>query len=93
MQIIATLRKRTKTGISVWNFCYNAETKQHFAVGGEALRGIPADDRAHLRQIYQSFVRYGYAEKLATPKRQWISDPWASELPSDMQQKLELLSA
>ena len=92
MQIIATLRKVTKTGISVWNFCYNPETKQHFAVGGQDLKAIPTDDRAHLRQVYQSFVRYGYTEKLVT-KKAWISDPWNSMLPSKMQQELELLSA
>jgi hypothetical protein len=92
MQIIASLRKMTKQGLSVWNFCYNPETKVYFAVGGCDLKAIKADDRSHLRQIYTNFVGYGYAEKLPT-KKVWISDPWSSKLTPSLQQELELLSA
>ena len=93
MQILATLKKQTKKGLSVFNFCYNPETKQHFAVGGCELKAIPATDRVHLRQIFLKFVDdYGYAEKLPT-KKQFLTDPWSSQLPVRMQQELELLSA
>lgn len=93
MQIIGTLRKMTKQGLSVWNFCYNPETKVHFAVGGCDLKAIRADDREHLRQIYENFIGYGYATKLPTSKKMWISDPWSSDLPSELQHELEMLSA
>ena len=92
MKIIASLRRRTKSGISVWNFCYCEETKQHFAVGGETLKVITATDRKHLRTIYNNFVRYGYAEKLPT-KKVFINDPWISELSPSLQMELEALSA
>ena len=92
MQIIATLKKQTKKGLSVFNFCYNPETKQYFAVGGCELKAIKADDRNHLRQIYSNFISYGYATKLPT-KKQFLTDPWDSQLPVRMQQELELLSA
>ncbi len=92
MKIIASLRRRTKSGISVWNFCYCEETKQHFAVGGENLKVIAATDRKHLRLIYNNFRKYGYAEKLA-PKKVFINDPWSSDLPINMQMELEALAA
>lgn len=92
MKAIATLRKLTKTGVSVWHFCIDSETDQFYAVGGENLKVLPANDRKHLRLIYNNFKRYGYAEKL-TSKKQYISDPWDSELPADLQQELELLPA
>ena len=92
MKIISSLRKQTKSGLSVWNFCYNPETKQYFAVGGCDLKAIPATSRKHLREIYLSFCKYGYAKKLAT-KKQYISDPWVSELPANEQMALEALGA
>ena len=91
MKILASLRKRTKTGISVWSFCVSPESGQCFAVGGDDLKVIQADDRKHLRDIYTSFKKYGYTEKLPV-KKQWIADPWSSDLPSDMQVALESLS-
>ena len=92
MQIIATLRKRTKSGVSVWNFCFNQETGVYFAVGGEDLKAIRANDRKHLRTIYTNFKRYGYAEKLPS-KKVYINDPWTSDLTPAMQMQLEALSA
>lgn len=91
MNVIASLRKQTKSGISTWTFVHDAEMKVFYAVGGENLKVIKADDRKHLREIYQSFVRYGYTRKLT--KKVWIDDPWSSDLPINMQQELELLSA
>ena len=94
MQVIASLRKRTRSGISVWNFCFDKEMNAHYAVGGEDLKVIRADDRKHLRTIYNNFKRYGYASKLpAIKKQQIIADPWSSQLPLDMQLELDALAA
>ena len=91
MQVIASLRRRTKSGISTWNFCYEAETNQHFAVGGENLKVITCEDRAHLRTVFNNFKRYGYKTEL--PKKQMlVADPWQSELPLDMQHQLAALA-
>ncbi len=92
MKVISSLRKQTKTGLSVWTFCYNPETKQHFAVGGQDLKAIPATSRKHLKEIYNSFLRYGYKAKLPA-KKLFISDPWESQLPQQLQMELEALSA
>lgn len=96
MQVLSSLRRRTKTGISVWHFCHVTETDQHFAVGGDDMKVISATDRKHLRQIYENFKRYGYrtnlpprkARKSAAP----IADPWASELPLDLQLQLQAVA-
>lgn len=94
MQVLASLRKRTQRGVSTWTFIHDAEMKKFYAVGGEDLKLIPADDRKHLREIFNSFVRYGYTRKLAPlKKQQFIDDPWSSELPASMQMELEALSA
>ena len=95
MQVLASLRKRTKTGVSTWTFIVDNEMKVCYAVGGEDLKVIPAIDRKHLRQIFTKFQSYGYTRKLpALPKKeQYISDPWSSELPAKMQMELEALSA
>ena len=94
MRVIASLRKSTKAGVSTWTFIHDAEMKKFYAVGGQDLKVIPATDRKHLRQIFDSFVRYGYTRKLVKkqPKVQ-INDPWASELPAAMQMELEMLAS
>ena len=89
---LASLRKQTKSGVSVWRFFYDEEAKKHYAVGGETLKVISCDNRNHLRQLFNNFKRYGYAEKLAR-KQVWIDDPWSSSLPVHMQQELEALVA
>ena len=92
MQILASLRRRTKSGISVWHFCRVAETDQYMAVGGDSMKVISCTDRKHLRRVYENFkANYGYAEKLPAEK-QYISDPWDSELPANLQMQLEALS-
>ena len=93
MQVLASLRKRTKTGVSTWTFIIDNEMKVCYAVGGEDLKVIRATDRKHLRQIYNKFQSYGYTRKLsAAPKKeQYISDPWASSLTPELQQELEAL--
>ena len=90
MKILASLRKGTKAGLSVWHFCVDNETQTAFAVGGEDLKVIQATDKVHLRQLYTNFLRYGY-----TPAKQkmFIDDPWSSDLSSQLQMELELLSA
>ena len=88
---LASLRKQTKTGLSVWRFIYDEESLMHYAIGGTVLKVIPCDDRMHLRKVFENFKRYGYTEKLPT-KRMWLDDPWDSKLPAVMQQELELLS-
>ena len=95
MQVIASLRKRTRTGVSTWTFCVDNEMKVCYAVGGEDLKVIRANDKQHLRQIYTKFQSYGYTRRLpaAPSAKQYISDPWSSELPADMQRELEELSA
>ena len=92
MQILASLRRRTRQGVSVWHFCRVPETDQYMAVGGDTMKVISCTDRKHLRRVYENFkTNYGYAEKLPS-KKQYISDPWASELPPSMQMELEALS-
>ena len=89
MKVLSSLRKRTTKGTSTWKFFVDAELGC-FAIGGEN-KTIWADDKDHLRQIYNNFKRYGYTHKLPA-KPQWISDPWASELPAKEQMALEALA-
>ena len=92
MQIISSLRKSVKSGVSVWHFCYDNETKTHFAINTASLKSICATDRKHLRQIFDSFKRYGFKKELPALKKQAvINDPWASSLPASMQMELEAL--
>ena len=94
MQVLSSLRKRTKSGVSVWTFCHDREMHTFYAVGGEDLKVIRANDRKHLRAIYENFKRYGYTAKLpAIKKQQIISDPWDSALPLGMQLELDALAA
>ena len=92
MQIISSLRKRVKSGVSVWHFCYDNETKTHFAINTASLKSIGATDRKHLRQIFDNFKSYGFRKELPAVKKQYISDPWSSSLPATMQMELEALS-
>jgi hypothetical protein len=79
--VTSTLYKRQKdNNVSSWNFVIVSETQQFYAIGGDNLKVIAAVDRKHLRQIYNSFLRYGYSTKLPA-KKQLIADPWESQLP------------
>ena len=98
MRVLSSLRRRTKTGVSVWHFCYVQETDIHFAVGGDDLKVIPATDRNHLRQIHDNFKRYGYRKELPAIKPAAkpmgpIADPWDSKLPLDLQLQLDAVAA
>lgn len=97
MQVIASLRRRTKSGISVWHFCYDKELDRHFAVGGDNLEVKSAASRKHLRQMYDNFKRYGYRKDLPPVKPAKkamapIADPWDSLLPLDLQLQLDAVA-
>ena len=97
MQVIASLRRRTKSGVSVWHFCYDKETNRHFAVGGDNLEVKPAASRKALRAMHDNFKRYGYRKELPAikPIKQRmapIADPWESTLPLDLQLELHALA-
>lgn len=81
MKVLASLRKRTKGGVSTWTFCVDNEMKVCYAVGGEDLRVIPAKDRKHLRAIFQNFMSYGYTRRL--PKLE-VATPLPDDLKSDL---------
>lgn len=82
MNVIASLRKRTKSGVSTWTFCVDREMKVHYAIGGKNLKVIRARDEKHLHQIFDRFLGFGYTRKLAPVK------PQASTLPEDLSQQL-----
>ena len=91
MKVLASLRKQTKTGVSTWTFIHDAEMKVFYAVGGEDLKVIPANDRKHLRQIFNNFLGYGYTRKLSNKKQMLVADPWESQLPLQLQNELAAL--
>ena len=95
MQVLASLRKRTKSGVSTWTFVSDNEMKICYAVGGEDLKVIRATDRKHLKTIFNNFMSYGYTRKLPkleeTKSPVYINDPW-SEMPPHLQMELEELS-
>ena len=91
MKVLASLRKQTKTGVSTWTFIHDAEMKVFYAVGGEDLKVIPANDRKHLRQIFNNFLGYGYTRKLSNKKQLLVADPWESQLPLQLQNELAAL--
>ena len=97
MQVLASLRRRTKSGVSVWHFCYDKDTSRHFAVGGDKLEVKSATSRKHLRQMHDSFKRYGYrkdlpARKTTTKPMAPVADPWDSLLPLDLQLQLDAVA-
>ena len=67
MQILASLRRRTKSGISVWHFCRVAETDQYMAVGGDTMKVIPCTDRGTCVGVREFKANYGYAKLPAKP--------------------------
>lgn len=87
MQVLASLRKRTKSGVSTWTFISDNEMKVCYAVGGEDLKVIRATDRKHLRTIFQNFLTYGYTRKL--PK---LEEATPSLLPQDLREDLWALA-
>ena len=93
MQVLSELKKYTKTGISVWSFIRIEQTDSYMAIGGDDCKVIRANDRRHLRQIFENFKRYGYKTELPAKKPMFINDPWESQLPVGFQLELEALSA
>ena len=95
MKLLASLRRRTKTGISVWHFCYDPELNRHFAVGGQDLEVKPATSLKHLRQMHSNFKRYGYKAELPSIKQHkhmLVADPWETTLPLELQVELGALA-
>ncbi len=98
MQVLASLRRRTKSGVSVWHFCYEQETDRYFAVGGDHLEVKSATSRKALRAMHDNFKRYGYRKELppvnsAKKAMPLIGDPWDSVLPVSLQQQLDAVCA
>lgn len=94
MQVLSSLRRRTKSGISVWHFCYDKEIEAYFAVGGQDLEVKPAASRKHLRAMHENFKRYGYTKDLPPVKQtklMLVADPWDSVLPLPLQEELAAL--
>ena len=94
MQVLSSLRRRTKSGISVWHFCHDEETNSFFALGGQDLEVKAAASRKHLRAMHENFKRYGYAKDLPPikqTKQMLVADPWDSLLPLPLQQELAAL--
>ena len=102
MKILSTLYKRLKNNsLSVWRFIHDEETNRFFAINMESLKTIPANDADHLKHIHTNYLGYGFSReipakrvrKVAPPvkKVKAIADPWASQLPLDLQQELDQL--
>jgi hypothetical protein len=101
MQTIAILSKQTRQGVSTFRFV-QCENGEYWMFGGVTPKAIQFADRKQLESCIMQWRRYGYsfglpteapvAPKAAT-KKQFLSDPWSSELPSSMQMELEVLPA
>ena len=98
MQTIATISKQTKQGLSVFNFV-KTDQGQLWMFGGIQAKAIQFKSMKAMNIAIQTWTKsYGFSfgipkvEPKAT-KKAFITDPWSSELPTDMQMKLELLSA
>lgn len=94
MQVLSSLRRRTKNGVSVWHFCFDQETNRYFALGGQDLEVKAAVDRTQLRAMHENFKRYGYKKELPPVKQSkklLVADPWDSLLPLNYQQQLAAL--
>ena len=98
MQTIATISKQTKQGLSVFNFVKTAQG-QLWMFGGVQPKAIQFKSIKAMNIAIQTWTKsYGYNFGIAkaapkAAKKAFITDPWSSELPSDMQMKLELLPA
>ena len=100
MQTLAILSKSTKQGLSVWRFGRLANGG-FAATGGHQADVKEFDTIEELRSCYAAWVRMGYTIGMPTPKpvkvtkaaKPYISDPWSSTLPAQMQMELEALTA
>ena len=95
MRQLATLSMRTKKGhTSTWHFVQASDG--WFAFGGCHRPLVKkCGSVQELRNLYKSYLSYGYKPSFADEaftRTMYISDPWESELPVDMQMELEALS-
>ena len=97
MQTLAILSKSTKQGISVWRFV-QTDDNQFFAFGGCKPACKAFASITELRSYYKAlFTKYRYEPGLIpvqpAKKQVFLSDPWSTQLPIDLQEELEALSA
>ena len=79
---------------STWHFCQCSDG--YYAFGGCHRPLVKrVDSIKELRALYKSYLSYGYKPSFADEaftRTVYISDPWASELPADLQMELEALA-
>ena len=100
MQTIATISKQTKQGLSVFNFVKTDED-QLWMFGGIKAKAIQFKSVAQMNLAIRTWTKsYGFTfgvtkhePKAKATKKQFIDDPWSSELPAGMQMELEALTA
>ena len=98
MQTIATISKQTKQGLSVFNFV-KTDQGQLWMFGGIQAKAIQFKSIRAMNIAIQTWTKsYGFnfgipkVQPKAT-KKAFITDPWSSDMPIEMQKELELLSA
>ena len=57
VQVLSTVTKTTKTGVSTWDFVQKDDGT--FAAVKRELQEKLASDKADLRRLYQSYLKYG----------------------------------
>ena len=92
MQSICILYKQTKKGLSTFHFC-KTEDGQFWMFGGITPKAIQFDSLKELKAAITSWRRMGFTFTKPSPKRvakpSWdLQDPWESDLPSSLQEKL-----
>ena len=95
MQTLATISKQTKKGLSIFNFVKTAEG-QLWMFGGITPKAVQFKSVKDMNTAIQTWTKsYGFSFGIAKapPKKQFINDPWVSELPTSMQMELEALTA
>ena len=92
MQTLATLSKSTKQGISTFYFV-ETDDNTYAMFGGIKPRCIAFDTIEDLRNAYASWVGYGFTpSNFKSRTKQYISNPWESNLPVHLQHELEELA-
>ena len=58
MQVLTSVSKPTKTGVSIWDFVQLDDGK--FAAIKREPQTKPAESKEDLRVLYSSFLKYGF---------------------------------
>lgn len=58
MTVLATLEKRVRSGLSIWEFC---EGDEGFYASNNYGKHISCRDVADLRNFYKKMLEYGFA--------------------------------